>query len=327
MDDHRDTPPITIVDPSRPATLADVLGDEDRDPWRPRPWQVVLVVVLVLAAAALAAARTLDRQAQQRRLQVTDRRVQLSLVPPVGPVAGVQDTVTVALLNTGARTVQVDSVQVLAPGYAVQQVTSDVSASSTGVDPRNLALAVTPTCSDQVLTGSPSRLLVRVRTPRGEHVQVTLALPGPVRRQIMQVGQDRCGLLALGDSVSGSVVEAGPLLPGVLVLQIYDRSVLPVTVLSVDAGPSLTATTRPRLPLALVPRAADSSRNLTVQDLELQVRITDCAALQPRLGMPAKDTQIEVAVSVARGTDHATTYVTTLLDDLPALRARVLSCR
>lgn len=205
--------------------------------------------------------------------------------------------------NRGAQGVRLLSVLVDGPGYRRQHVDEDVPGARTGAPiSTTLSLDVTPTCRPALLETGATRLVVEVRTVRGTRRELGLPLPGEARAALRSAGQEQCRLLPPGRSVRMLLLDgSGPKLrrPG-LELQLGNRSLLPLTVEAVGAGPGLTVRLDRTPPFALPPVGGPDDVTEATQGVQVALTVGDCGALlrRPRQGLGG----LEVTVSRAGAT-------------------------
>ncbi|MGB8652346.1 MAG: hypothetical protein WCD35_16995 [Mycobacteriales bacterium] len=281
---HPEPPPITITDPNRPAGADDVLvSGNEREPWRPsrRHWQLLGAVLAVLAVTVPVVLVVQHRREQARLDRAALAAVRLvAVLPQEANHNPPPDTAPLGLRNDGPDDVRVLSLRIDAAGYRDQAVGRLVEG---GVGFLALDVANTPPCDARLVTAPPRTVIVTLRTERGDRTTRRLPLDAELARLLSGLARDRCGYQAPADALQADLAAShadGADL--VATFQVYNRSVLPLTLLGLE-GPGLRITTTPALPLALTPQRSPNAGTLS-QQLTVRVRVTDCARALPALG-------------------------------------------
>ncbi len=297
-------PPVTIRDPSRPASVVEFVQAPETKPWWPSRTQLLIAVVAVLLVAAVGTSLSRTAGAEHRRM--AERRldaaaaasVALAVVDPAGESGQDQDHVLVAVRNDSGRDLQVIRARVDDQGYAWQDVDLLLARDAQG----NLLLASTPVCRPELAEHGPTRLLLEVLTDRGTRTRTEVPLlDGEFGSPVTQVAREQCGTRPPTQSLDVQFVPQRRLSPTsvMLLASVMDNAVLPLTVTGLSAPPGLSISTRDRLPLAL-PRRLDQHSFSAESARPLHVLLAaDCVfwRVQPSVD----DLNAFVDVRVARG--------------------------
>jgi hypothetical protein len=294
VDNERPAPPITIVDPRGAVLTTDLLGSgNEKDPWE--PWQptllqvaILLVVVLVTAVVSvpvlLVHNHSRDRALDRKELQ------SLSLTQPEQPnleVTGTADTIGLTLQNDGPSAVRVLSAHVDRTGYQDQRVSATVRPGGTAiVELRPLGDCPPP----RALPASPSGVVVRVRTARGQLTTVRVSVrDSSFSYSYSQAIALRCGALPVQDAFLAEVrdVQTSPTsVSGHL--RVRNRSRDPHTLSSLLVGDGFRLVLG-RLPPIAVPPGPDA---LDV-DIPFTITVTTCRVAKQQMSAgtdPERDT-------------------------------------
>jgi len=148
-------------------------------------------------------------------------------------------------------------------------------------------------------------LLVDVVSVRGTARQLRLPVLAPVTGvRIRESAQQVCGMMPPGEALR-VVGAADPRSTGreaVVDLTVANRSVLPLQLLSIDAGAGVSATLDRALPLALPPRPTPGAID-TGAHILLRVRTTSCPILLGRRRRPDRALG-PLSLDVVRGNER-----------------------
>lgn len=184
-------PVVTITDPARPAAPVDVIGAEPRQLSPRRKHELwALAGVALLVAAGVWAAQHVQEGRRLDRAALSEAAVQVASVDA--------EPGTVPLMSLGRHPVTVLSIGLDVPNLPMIRTSMTLVQGA----PESLRVPVTSTCPSDA-TGSPSNLLVRVRTYRGGEriLRLPLSLSDPVGEAIAYRMLAPCGGYAPDDSL------------------------------------------------------------------------------------------------------------------------------
>lgn len=323
-------PPVTIRDPSRPASVVEFGQAPATEPWRPSRTGLLIAGVAVLLVAGGTAslsrtAATQQHQAAERGLDAAaTASVRLAVVDPAGEFTQDQNQVVVAVRNDSGRDLQVVRARVDDRGYEWQDVDLPLAPYAQG----NLLLTSTPVCRPELAEHGPARLLLEVLTDRGTRTSTEVPLlDGEFGSPVTQVARQQCGTRPPTQSLDAQFVPQHQPSPTsvLLMASVMDNAVLPLTVTGVSGPPGFSASTPDRLPLALQPQqnqhdfSLDSGRPLHV------LLAADCVYWRAQSSTDDLNASVEIRVARGRTSGPSKQY----FDErtLAVIRSLVVRCR
>jgi hypothetical protein len=319
--DERRTPEVTVRDPSRPARPADVLVSGEDEP-RPSPFTPRRLraagALLAVAAAAVGVVELRERRAAAAEERRLDRVLELAVEPrgsgsSYDPATGAAELdLQLSLRNTGPRDVVVERGAV--GEYVLVQDVVQVSAGGDAPLLLRRTVVCSPTSPPQAAPLDVLRL--DLRTAAGPRQLELPLVQGLVRDEAARA----CGFVPLEEAVDVRLLDLVRQRESVqLSLDLSSRSLEPVALAAVDAGPGLRAELTlvengsTDLPLALPPDRRDGTRRGT--SMEVRVTVVDCALA--RTARPQVELQVvDEAQRVAQVSfDYDPAFLGTLLSD------------
>jgi hypothetical protein len=258
-----------------------------------------VLAVLLAAGVLVIVAMSRQRAAVERRERAAAAAVSLIVLLDRGDETdGNTDRVWLSLRNEGAQPVRLVSARVDFPGF--RWVPLSASLPAYGTTP--VRLNATPTCGPAVLAIGQLDLLVDVVAVPGTPRRLTLPmLAGNSGLRVRSAAQHACGMRPPAEAVnvlSSADSRSGPR-EAVLDLTVSNIGVLPLRLLTLGAGPALSLTTEPRLPLTLPPRRTPRGTD-TLVGLLVRVRPTNCPILAGRMRQTLDAPLGDLAMTVDR---------------------------
>jgi hypothetical protein len=237
----------------------------DRAPWRPSGRLIGLLVVGALVATGVLVGRhTADQRA-------VDRDVEARAAAAVAFDVEQDAALVWRLRNTSSTTVRVTSAILDFPDLGLLEGATELEASDS--TPLTVPDAA---CDTGLYERGPRSLYVEAVTANGTHVSQWVSLGSGPEQGIWQQLRETCRFFSPGDALDSRLLssrQSGQVLR--LVFQVGNRGGIPLVLEGVRYEPGVRVRATPtRLPFL-----ASLDGTVTVTDLVVELRITDCGAL------------------------------------------------
>jgi hypothetical protein len=297
-DAKRPAPVVTIVDPTRPGDLVDVLGTPDERPGISAVQAILAAILLVLGVGIPAAVvQTQDRHREQQRAKVALQRSTFAL-----ELFGVASNHRVALvfaLGGSGRVVGTD-----VQGGAWRAVGSSLTIDRLSARGAAVSLSTPVNCTGEIVPPTAARAVLELK---GQRRTVDLLAGTEVAAIVRNTAQEACGQVAASKallvqaSASRTVGETVE-----LDVRLTNRSVHDVRIAAFTVD-GVGVTVDRQLPL-LLPKRMEGARFVLdtgpaqMQTVHLVLQIRECLAIgQVLSGNVGQGLVVQVSVSGVGG--------------------------